>query len=91
MQITVSIGVFFTILIVFLLVVAAMILRYLKLSNQKNQMIALLKEQNRSTLLVQDELKKAKEKAEESDRLKTFFLANMSHEIRTPLNEIMGF
>jgi PAS domain S-box-containing protein len=33
----------------------------------------------------------AKEKAEESDRLKTAFLANMSHEIRTPLNGILGF
>ncbi|MDP3433021.1 MAG: HAMP domain-containing sensor histidine kinase [Bacteroidota bacterium] len=33
----------------------------------------------------------AKEKAEESDRLKSAFLANMSHEIRTPLNGIMGF
>ncbi len=33
----------------------------------------------------------AKEKAEESDRLKSTFLANMSHEIRTPLNIIMGF
>jgi PAS domain S-box-containing protein len=33
----------------------------------------------------------AKEKAEESDRLKTAFLANMSHEIRTPLNAIIGF
>ena len=34
---------------------------------------------------------KAKERAEESDRLKTAFLANMSHEIRTPLNAIIGF
>jgi PAS domain S-box-containing protein len=33
----------------------------------------------------------AKEKAEESDRLKTAFLANMSHEIRTPMNGILGF
>ena len=32
-----------------------------------------------------------KEKAEESDRLKTAFLQNMSHEIRTPMNAIMGF
>lgn len=37
------------------------------------------------------ELKKSKEKAEESDRLKSAFLANMSHEIRTPMNAIMGF
>lgn len=37
------------------------------------------------------ELKEAKEKAEESDRLKTAFLQNMSHEIRTPLNAISGF
>ncbi|MBI9067492.1 MAG: hypothetical protein JEZ09_09390 [Salinivirgaceae bacterium] len=33
----------------------------------------------------------AKEKAEESDCLKSAFLANMSHEIRTPMNAIVGF
>ncbi len=36
-------------------------------------------------------LKAEKERAEESDRLKSAFLANMSHEIRTPLNGILGF
>lgn len=38
-----------------------------------------------------DELIAAKEKAEESDKLKTAFINNISHEIRTPLNGILGF
>jgi PAS domain S-box-containing protein len=47
-----------------------------------------LNEELRSTNF---KLKEAKEKAEESNRLKTSFLQNMSHEIRTPMNAIMGF
>ncbi|WP_044117964.1 PAS domain-containing protein [Alkaliflexus imshenetskii] len=39
----------------------------------------------------EEQLQLAKEKAEESDRLKSAFLANMSHEIRTPMNAILGF
>lgn len=39
----------------------------------------------------ENELQVAKERAEESDRLKSSFLANMSHEIRTPMNAIIGF
>jgi PAS domain S-box-containing protein len=40
---------------------------------------------------VEEELIRAKEKAEESDRLKTAFIHNISHEIRTPMNAIVGF
>jgi PAS domain S-box-containing protein len=50
-----------------------------------------LKRSNEQILLINSQFKIAKEKAEESDRLKSAFLANMSHEIRTPMNGIMGF
>ena len=46
---------------------------------------------NEELTQMNEELFYSKEKAEESDRLKSAFLANMSHEIRTPMNGILGF
>ena len=40
---------------------------------------------------IEEELTKSRDKAQQSDKLKSAFLANMSHEIRTPLNAIVGF
>ena len=59
-----------------------------KFLKKQNIEYALLNEQY---LAQNKSLQKAKEKAEESDKLKSSFLANMSHEIRTPMNGILGF
>ena len=64
--------------------------RLIKSTEEKSGIIAIcsdITDRNRTI----SELHEAKDKAEESDRLKTAFLANMSHEIRTPMNAIVGF
>ncbi|MEL5892002.1 ATP-binding protein [Bacteroides sp. GD17] len=50
-----------------------------------------LDEKNRVLTEAREELRKAKEVAEQSSWMKTIFIQNMSHEIRTPLNSIVGF
>lgn len=60
---------------------------YLHACRLKNEL-----QRDKSALLEsENELRIARDRAEESDRLKSLFLSNMSHEIRTPLNAIVGF
>lgn len=60
-------------------------------SFERNRLNIELKEQLEAKKIAEESLIKAKDKAEESDRLKTAFLHNISHEIRTPMNAIVGF
>ena len=59
-------------------------------NRQVTNFVGILEEITDRKIYEQD-LKRAKEEAEKSDRLKSAFLANMSHEIRTPMNAILGF
>lgn len=61
-----------------------------EITKQKDAEFELTKKNEQLTQLT-EAYKLSKEKAEESDRLKTQFINNMSHEIRTPMNGIMGF
>ena len=60
-------------------------------NSEMSQLVEDLRNENKMRLETEKSLIEAKERAEESDRLKSAFLANMSHEIRTPLNAIVGF
>lgn len=96
----------FSLIIAFFIILSVAIYRYLKLSKKSANALQELNEElerrvKARTMSLQKEIEehnlttaaliKAKEKAEESDRLKSSFLANLSHEIRTPMNAIQGF
>jgi signal transduction histidine kinase len=75
-------------LVVIIFVFSVMLIRQYRLRMRAWKQLLV---QHEEILENRKELIKAKEKAEESDRLKTTFLVNVSHELRTPMNGIMGF
>lgn len=58
--------------------------------NKKKMVLAIIRDITQRKKM-EKALEKERDKAQESDRLKSAFLANMSHEIRTPMNSIVGF
>lgn len=65
-----------------------------ELSAQNEEYLVLNEEMSETLMRLNElntELEEARDKSEESDRLKSAFLANLSHEVRTPMNAIMGF
>lgn len=90
---------FYNLLIAFFLIAALVALSFLivfiririktsKILLEKNRQIQLAKEELQ---IYADQLLKAKEDAEQSNKAKSNFLASMSHEIRTPMNSVIGF
>lgn len=73
-----------SLLVLLILLALALVYKVLMDSFKLKQEFALLKKTEQALVV-------AKEKSEESDRLKTSFLKNISHEIRTPMNSILGF
>ncbi|WP_418983601.1 ATP-binding protein [Alistipes sp.] len=69
----------------------ALFARIMRLNRRLKASEALVTEQNEHLVAAGEQLRAAKERAEQVSSLKTNFIQNMSHEVRTPLNSIVGF
>lgn len=78
-------------LLVFLVVGSILFFRIYKLHKRLKVSDAKVQEQNEELVVSAEELRKARDRAEDASLMKTNFIQNMSHEIRTPLNSIVGF
>lgn len=65
--------------------------RQMRLNRRLKASEEVVKAQNRDLMAVGEELRTAKERAEQASQMKSNFIQSMSHEVRTPLNSIMGF
>lgn len=65
--------------------------RVVKLNRRLKSSEATVVAQNENLLAAGEELRRAKERAEDASRMKSDFIKHMSHEVRTPLNSIVGF
>lgn len=80
-----------TILLILLIVTVVVLALTAIYTYNSRKMSRRLKDLNEDLRETVSELSVAKEKAQQSDRMKTMFIQNMSHEIRTPLNAIVGY
>lgn len=78
-------------LMVVLIIAAMVIVHISRLNRQLKESKQMVEQQNNALLQSSEELRKAKDKAEETSRMKTDFIQNITHEVRTPLNSIVGF
>lgn len=77
----------FALILILIIILILGTVVYIHTNKLKNE----LQKDKKALLKSENELRIARDHAEESERLKSLFLSNMSHEIRTPLNAIVGF
>lgn len=78
-------------LVIILVIVIAFMIHIYRLNRQLKESKQVVLRQNQELVQSSNELRIAKELAEEASRMKTHFIQNITHEVRTPLNAIVGF